>query len=210
VDDSRLVRLGAVAGIVFALLYLGALFGVLDLPEGADSDEAVQDAFGPDNRTGIIVGVYMLAAAGLAFLVFLSALVRRLGAVDESPLRGISGAAGVVFVAMLFGAAACWGVLAFATALDELPGPVDVPLARGLTQLGFVLLLIFGLVSAAALIGAASLLGWRSGALPRWLAILGFVVAPLLLLGPFYVPQLLLLIWVVAASAVLFRSPVGA
>jgi hypothetical protein len=60
---------------------------------------------------------------------------------------------------MLYAAAAAWGVLAFATAFDEIPEPVNADVARALTQLGFAMLLIFGLLGAVAM---TLLRPWRS------------------------------------------------
>lgn len=193
-------------GLVFAVAYLASLFGALDLPEGTDSDQAVSAAF-TDDGTGIIVGVYVLAVAGLAFLVFLGGLRAGLRGRDGSRwLADVSFAGGLVFVAMLFAAAASWGVLALGTALDELPEPVDPALGRTLTNLGFVLLLVFGLLGAALMIAAASVLILRDGMLPRWVGWAGVVVAPLLVLGPFYVPQVLVPLWVAAAAVAAWRG----
>jgi hypothetical protein len=43
----------------------------------------------------------------------------------------------------------------------------------------------------------------RTGLLPRWLALAGFVVAPVLLLAIFFLPLFAWLAWVLAVSAVL-------
>ncbi len=53
---------------------------------------------------------------------------------------------------------------------------------------------------------AAALAILRGVAGPRWLAWLGLGVAPLLLLGPFYLPQLLVPLWVIAAAVGLGRG----
>jgi len=42
---------------LFAVFYVASLFGVLDIPEGSDSDAAVQAAF-VDDRGQIVLGVY--------------------------------------------------------------------------------------------------------------------------------------------------------
>ncbi len=54
----------AIAAVVFAVLYTAALFGVMDLAEGADSDAAVRAALADSGeRAGVIAGVYLLAGA---------------------------------------------------------------------------------------------------------------------------------------------------
>jgi hypothetical protein len=195
-----------VSGTLFAVAYVASLFGVLDLPEGVDSDAAVQAAFA-DDQVRIIIGVYLLAVAGLAFLHFLAVLRAWLrDIVGGETSADVAFAGGVIYVAMLFAASGMWGVLAFGTALDELPEPVDATLARTLTNLGFMLLLVFGLLAAAAMVLATSIAVLRARRAPRWLGWSGMVAAPLLLLGPFYVPQLLVPLWVVATSVGLARA----
>ena len=193
--------------MVFAILYVASLFGVLDIPDGSDSDEAVRDAF-VDDRGQIVLGVYLLGIAGLFFLWFLGGLHARLR--EEATGRALAAVVltgGLVYVAMLYAAAATWGVLAFATAFDEIPEPVNADVARSLTQLGFVMLLIFGLLGAATMILAASVAILRDRLPGRWLGWAGLPVAVLLLLGPFYAPQLLVPLWVaVTAVTLLWRS----
>lgn len=201
-------RAAAVGGVLFAVLYVASLFGVLDIPDGSDSDAAVRAAF-VDDRAQIVVGVYLLALAGLGFLWFLGGLHARLREqATGRTLTAVVLAGGLVYVVMLYAAAATWGVLAFATAFDEIPEPVNADVARTLTQLGFVMLLIFGLLGAAAMIVAASAAILRDRLPARWLGWAGLPIAALLLLGPFYAPQLLVPLWVAVASiALLWRAP---
>lgn len=201
-------RLGGVAGVGFAALYFIAMFGVLDLPEGADSDEEVINLVSGEGQTRGIVGVVLLAAAGTLFLWFLAALTDVLRTANETLTR-LASLSGSVFVAMLSIATACFGVLPLATALDELSDDVSAEVARVLTQLGFVALLLLGLFAAATLVLSASAAILTSRVLPRWIAWLGLIVGPLLFLGAFWVPQLLLLVWAAATGVVLARRGVS-
>lgn len=193
--------------MLFAALYVASLFGVLDIPDGNDSDAAVRAAF-VDDRSRIVIGVYLLGVAGVFFLWFLGGLHARLR--EEATGRALAAvvlAGGLVYVAMLYAAAATWGVLAFATAFEEIPEPVNADVARALTQLGFVMLLIFGLLGAGTMIVAASAAILHDRLPSRWLGWAGLPVAALLLLGPFYAPQLLVPLWVAAtAVALLWRT----
>ena len=82
----------------------------------------------------------------------------------------------------------------------------NATLARTLTNLGFMLLLVFGLLAAAVMVLATSIALVRARHAPRWLGWSGLVAAPLLLLGPFYMPQLLVPLWVLAAAVGLART----
>src|SRR5687768_215243 len=92
-------RPAIVSAGLFAVAYVVSLFGVLDLPEGTDSDAAVQAAFA-DDQARIIAGVYLLAVAGLAFLHFLAVLRARLRDVGAGTSGDVAFAGGVVYVAM--------------------------------------------------------------------------------------------------------------
>lgn len=59
---------------------------------------------------------------------------------------------------------------------------------------------------AALSIAAASAAIVRGRLAPRWVGWIGLAVAPLLLLGPFYVPQILLPLWVGVAAFGSWRS----
>lgn len=201
-----------IAALAFALFYIAALFGVMDLPEEGDTDAAVLATYTDSGkRAGLTAGVYLLAAAGLSFLWFLASLRARLRPHAGDALATVALAGGLVYVAMLFTAGAAFGVLPLAIGVGELESEaVDPDLARVLVQLGFTILLIYGLLAAAVMVLATSLAAVRDAVLPRWLAIAGFVVAALLLLGPVYAPQLLVPIWAVAIAVALARRPVVA
>ena len=64
-------------------------------------------------------------------------------------------------------------------------------------------LFVLALVAAAAMTLAASILALYSGALPRWLAYLGFAATAAGLLSFFVWPSLLVLAWIALASVYL-------
>lgn len=201
-----------IAALAFAAFYIAALFGVMDLPEEADSDAAVLATYTESaKRTGLTVGVYLLAGAGLSFIWFLASLRARMRPPDvDARLSTIAHAGGLVYVAMMFTAGAAFGVLPLAIGVGEFEvEALDPALARVLVQLGFTILLIYGLLAAAVMVLATSLGALKTGVLPRWLAIAGFVVSALLLLGPVYLPQLLVPLWAVVVGGALARRPAG-
>ena len=209
-NEQPRTLLTAIAPVTFAGLYFASLFGVMDLPETDYGDAEVIALYADaDKRLGNIVGVYFLAAAGVAFLVFLASLrdAARIGRSAQSWLATLALAGGVIYCAMLFAAAAAFGVVPLAVAVGGIDAAaVDADLARMFWQLGYVLLLVFGLVAAAVMVVAASLDARTTGALPRWLAWAGLPLAALLLLGPAYMPQFLVPLWTVAVGIALRRG----
>src|SRR5262245_1168198 len=206
-------RIGAAAGTVFALcLFVGV--ALLEIPRGATDQELVSWWSDTGNQATAVVSMYLFVLAGLSFLVFLAKLRSRLleaeGGAGE--LTSLAFASGVVFVAMLFVAAASRGVIGFAAlspANDEtLPGPDTL---RYLPQIGYAVTGTAGLLSAALTVTVTSILVIRTGVFGRWLAWLGAVVvaivavAAALLSAVFAIPALL--VWALATSVALWRRP---
>ena len=81
----------------------------------------------------------------------------------------------------------------------------DPDLVRVLPQLASLLLLLGGGFAGILLLLATSILIFRTGVLPRWLAWFGIVVAIALVFDVTYMNIVPLLAWVVGASIVLLR-----
>ena len=202
-------RFGPLAGLAFAVLYAAfTLTPLMELPEGAYSDQRVIALYADaGSRTGIVVGGLIVGLAGVVLLVFLADLRRRLadGAADAT-LPSLAFGAGLIYVVMLFVAGNAWAGYATGIAVGELPAPQDATLLRVLSDSGFGLLLIYGLLAAAALVLATSLCARRTDLLPTSLIKSGYVIAPLLCLGFAWVPQFLLPLWVAAVSIAFLRQ----
>ncbi|CAN5759396.1 hypothetical protein BH23CHL2_BH23CHL2_06850 [soil metagenome] len=201
-------RFGAIAGILFAVLFT---IGVIlpDLPSGGES-AAVVDEFYADsgNRMIVIVASYLIVLAGLAFLGFLSEIYRGLRRAegDSGSLATMALAAGVLFTGMLYASSSAWG---------NVPGGVELggeeqpnsEIAIWFTQLGYGDLLLYGMFAAIAVIVPTSVLVLRTGVLPRWQAWTGFACAFLLLFGVMFLPMIALPIWAIATSVAMLKSP---
>jgi hypothetical protein len=169
-------RRGARSAIAFAVLYLAGIIPLGDLLGSfGDSDETFVRYFAEDgNRIGTVIGGAGLALAGLAFLWFLSHL--RLVIEGPGPLPGVVGAAGSTFVALLLCGAAALVAVPYARTFGGAYGE-DAILTGSealLPQLGYVLVAVFAMWMAAALILAVTLGARAQGLFPRWLVRVGF------------------------------------
>ena len=192
---------------LFALLYAVAMFWPT-LPEGAYPDERVLSLLAePGPRAAIVVGGLALIGAGLVFLCWSSALVSRLDPGADWLARAGQGA-GVGYSLLLMLAALSFAGLALGVAVGELPVPQDPFLVRALSDQGFGLLLLPGLLCAAVHVVAVSALARRLGALPGWVTVTGWVIAPLLVLGFTWAPQFLVPLWTLLV-AVTWRGVPG-
>jgi hypothetical protein len=212
---GRLVRLGAVSGILFFLAVLGNFF----TPETPDvNDPAVKIARElADDRTGQIASSYLLGLGALLFLVFIAGLWAHLRAAESERgtstlvLLGGVGTAAIILVASIV-------LYAVVNAAYDQREPAAV---RALFELEEVMFLPIGFTSAVFYLGAAlSGLGHKS--LPAWLGWSAAALAavyPIALLGLFskaddggvlgaifFIAILLNFIWILATSIVMLRA----
>ena len=172
-------RWAALSGIIFVVLMLvGATF-VSDVPKGdASAQEIANYLTDSGNHTRNIIGAYLWVLGGLAFLGFVAGLrsVLRRAEGDPGTLSNLVFGAGVVFTAVWSVSAATIASVAYAVEFSD--ARVSNPdLVTVLPSLGGLLLLLGGGFAGILLLAATSILIFRTGVLPRWLAWLGIVVA---------------------------------
>jgi hypothetical protein len=207
------LRRTMVVGIAFiVLLVAGALLMFSGTPETKSSESAAEQAHkwvaelsSSGNRTAIIVGAYVLIVGGLAWVWFTLGLRAWLA---PGPLVGRAiTSLGVLGAGALFASAMAGASVAGAVAFGNEHVPQDGDVIRIAMGLLFpFLFVVFALVSGA-LIVLLSVVGRRSGVLPRWLgwaAVLGVLGAVIGVVG---IPYLVTLLWFLALCIVgLVRS----
>lgn len=202
-------RVGPLCGLLFTPLYAAFTF-IPVLPEASYSDERVIALYtDPRNVTAITLGSVLMGFAGLALAVFLADMWQRLRTDAHGALATLAFGTGLIYIAMLFVAGTLWVGYAGGGAgpLETAPDVEhSVVLARVLTDMGFGILLIYGLLAASVMVLGTSIVGRRTGVLPRGVAVTGYVVAPLLLLGFAWVPQFLVPLWVLTVSISQLRT----
>jgi hypothetical protein len=205
--ESRWGRLGAVSGIVFAVLFV---LGILlpGLPN-SDEPEAFSDFYANGgDRAMVVVSAYLLIFAGIAFLAFAANLYRgmREAEGDSGSLATVALGAGIVFVTMLYSGAASWANVPAGIEFGGEAQPAnEIPI--WFNQLGFGQIMAPGMFAAITVIVCTSILVLRTAVLPRWLAWTGFVCAPVLVLGVVFLPMIALPIWTVATGVAMLKSP---
>jgi hypothetical protein len=210
-DTGRGLRLGGIAAIAFAVLFVVGFLLVSDTPEGDESNaQWLRYYADSDNRRMIVIGAFVLALAAVAFLVFLGVLRERLRNTG-SGLEWVGTtafASGLVFVAMLAVATLGTGSAAASVEFGDSPLVRDADVLRTFESLGFGALVLFGAASAGLLILTSSVAASRGALLPRWLVVTGYVVGVIVILGGlFFIPLALFVLWMIAVGIVLLRSP---
>jgi hypothetical protein len=127
---------------------------------------------------------------------------RRVVRAEGDPARwtALAFGAGVASAALLLASASLYITPASTARQEEFP--FDPSTANAFANAGFALLACSTMTGALVALGT-SIVAYRTGLLPRWLAFTGFLVAPLLLFAVLFFPLFLWLAWVLAVSLVL-------
>ncbi len=216
-DDARWERVAAGMGIAAVILFLVGSFIPGAFPQPGDPVEEIQ-SFYQEKRTALLVGYIVLGLGAVAFVWFLGAFRAALGRAEgpSARLTSVTFAGGILQLVngIVGGAVSLAVVFGGAAAADPSLSHLAFNMANISTaSYGFTI---------ALFIGASSLLAIRTGVLPRWLALLGFVTVAVGLIGTLtifsdegffspggaygYVGFALFSIWLIAVSITLMQA----
>jgi hypothetical protein len=199
-SNLRTPRAAAVAGIVFSLL-LGAALVLIRVSVPSDPREAGEWLTDSSRRAAAAVALNLVPFAGIAFLWFLGVVRDRVGQQEDRFFATVVLGSGLLFIGMLFVAAAVAGGLLSDPVIEgrRIPSYDAWGLGRRLT---FTLLNVYALRMGAVFILSTTTIGLRIQILPRWLGVAGYVVGVALLVGVGLTVwmNLLLPAWVLALS----------
>jgi hypothetical protein len=207
--NGNLLRLGGLCGLLCVVVMIPAyLVGTPDAP--ATAAEA-GSYFGSPLGTFVLANGVLPIFHVFFFLFFLGALRGLLARAEgeAGALASVALAGGAVFAALTsagFAAEVLYPAAAMRFGAFE-PDAAFVYASLALSSW----LYHFCQVGTSAMVAAASLISLGTGALPRWLALAGFVVALVTLLH-FLVPLLAALVgllWIAAVSALMLAGGVG-
>jgi hypothetical protein len=176
---SRLTtpRAAAVAGILFSVLLIASLV-ILRLAIPADPRDAGRWLAG-DVRS-IELALTLLPFAGIAFLWFIGVVRDRLGEYEDRLFATVFLGSGLLFLAMLFSSAAIAGgiLIAYGASPTALLDSETYAFARAAT---FVIINTYAIKMAGVFMISTATLFLRTKVTPRWMALLGYALALLLL-----------------------------
>lgn len=198
-------RLHALAGVLAVALWAVGLLVYLGLtPQPpAHASGAVVLAWAQNHTNPIILGAWIFMVGWLCFVWFAGILRERLAAREDAGTFSSIAFGGAV-AAAIFGIGMPAGDLVIAIDKNDVD-PATAGTLHHLTDLFFVGAELSLVLFLAAVVAAA----WRTGALPRWWAILSALLAAVLLIGPIGWAGLMFgtPVWVLGTTALLFRRP---
>jgi hypothetical protein len=193
----RTSRGAAVAGIIFAVFLITAL--VL-LRVSVPASPEVPGAWLTDSRrrTAVATALNLIPFAGIAFLWFIGVLRDRIGEREDRLFATVFLGSGLLFVGMLFVAAAVAGAT-IGAASSARPDADVLNLSRNLTG---SLLNVYSMRMAAVFTLTTVNIARRTAIVSRWLILAGLACALTLLVGIGISPwvELLFPAWILALS----------
>lgn len=208
-SSLRTPKAAAVAGILFSVLLVAAL-GLFRLSVPADPLDS--GAWLARNAGVVALALNLMPFAGIAFLWFIGVLRDRLGHHEDRFFATVFFGSALLFLGMLFASAAVIGavVIVFTAEPDTMMNSTTLHLARALA---YNLANVYAVKMAGVFMISLSTMILRTRIAPRWIAILGFVLALILILGSYYIAWcfLVLPVWVLLISVHIlidnYRSP---
>ena len=195
----RTPRAAALAGIVFSVLLIASLV-LLRISTPADPASAGEWLKDPAQRTAVSVGLNLVPFAGIAFLWFIGVIRDRIGQHEDRFFATVFLGSGLLFVGMLFVAAAfAGGLTAAASGASGAPGADTLALGRNATA---ALLNVYAMRMAAVFTLTTVTIARRTKIIAPWLRAAGIATALLLLVGVGISAwfELLFPIWILALS----------
>ena len=174
----------AIAGIVFSVLLLTMLWL---LRRSVPADPLDSGAWIATDSQTVAIALNLVPFAGVAFLWFIGVLRDRLGQQEDRFFATVFFGSALLFLAMLFAAAAIGGaVLLMASSAD--PDQLrNSPIFHFARATAYIIANAYAVKMACVFMISTSTVVIRTGIAPRWIAILGFLLACILLVGSFYI-----------------------
>lgn len=198
----RTPRAAAVAGMAFAILFVGAIiFLRLAYPFVDIADLSFQ----PDESTVTFgrIAVALVPFAGIAFLWFIGVIRHLLGTSEDRLFSTVFLGSGYLFIALTFMATAVVGAL-IAVYAAKLPVEPGTRMVMG--TIVSDLLTTYAARMGAVFTLAVTTLSRRTRVIPTWLVVLGYLAGLSMMLAPIGVRyvEMLFPVWVAIYSVHVF------
>lgn len=176
-------RAAAIAGIVFSVLLIGGL-SLFRLSVPANPLET--GGWLKTRSNSVALALNVVPFAGIAFLWFIGVLRDRLGEHEDRFFATVFLGSGFLFIGMLFVSAAIAGgiLLAYEAKPTGLLDSATFTFARAAT---YEIMNLYAMKMAGVFMITASTLVIRIGFSPRWIALLGYACALLLVFSGRYI-----------------------
>jgi hypothetical protein len=195
----RTPRAAAIAGILFAVLYSTA-WVLIRLSIPADALEASD--WLDQQAKNLSLAMSLIPFAGLSFMWFMGVVRDRMGRQEDQFFSTLFFGSGYLYLAMTFASAAMAGGVLVLYALE--PGLPDYSRVYSLAlAVSNRLNSVYAMRMAGAFMTVLGTIWVRTGVMPRWLALVTYLLAIVLLISIGFTPWVILVFpaWVLIISA---------
>lgn len=201
-------KAAAIAGIVFSIL-LTTIFWLLrrSLPsDPLDHGEWLATSSGT-----AAIGLNLFPFAGIAFLWFIGVLRDRLGVLEDQFFATVFLGSAVLFLAMLFASAAIIGGVIFLASTVDPRDLINSTTFKYARAVAYIVMNVYAIKMAGVFMISTSTVVIYTGIVTRWIAILGYCLALILLLGSYYISWsvIVLPLWVLLVSLYILIDNLG-
>jgi hypothetical protein len=176
-------KAAAIAGIAFSVLLLAILWL---LRRSVPADPLDSGAWIATESDAVVVALNLIPFAGVAFLWFIGVLRDRLGEQEDRFFATVFLGSALLFLAMLFAAAAIAGAVMLMASADGPDQLIDSSVFHFARATVYIIANAYAVKMACVFMISTSTVVIRTGIAPRWIAILGFLLACILLVGSYY------------------------
>jgi hypothetical protein len=177
-------KAAAIAGIAFSLLLLLILWL---LRTSIPADPLEPGAWLATDTRAITVALNLVPFAGVAFIWFIGVLRDRLGQLEDRFFASVFFGSALLFLAMLFAAAAVIGAVMLVASVSEPNELINSATFRFARAVSYIIMNVYAIKMAAVFMISTSTVVIRTGIAPRWIAFLGLLLAVILLIGSFFI-----------------------
>jgi hypothetical protein len=192
-------KAAAIAGIVFSVLLITIM---LLLRRSIPADPLEGGVWLTTQRTSVTFALNLVPFAGVAFLWFVGVLRDRLGEKEDRLFATVFLGSALLFLAMLFAAAAIAGAVMLVAAITDPSVLIDSMTFRLARATAYIITNVYALKMAGVFMISTCTVVLYTGVAPRWIAVLGYGLACILLIGSSYISWgfALLSFWVFLVS----------
>ena len=208
VPGLRAPRAAAIAGLAFGVLYILSTYVLTIRPPDGLSVSDFPDWYTEATSNLSIVSLYLAPLAGIAFLWFIAVIRNRIGEREDRFFATVFIGSGLLFVALFWAAGATVASLVPVSRTDTAGAPdlATFDLLRSLASSFFA----YATRAASIFVIVTSTIAFGTGAFPRWLVGIGYLIAlvQFFAAGLLDVAVLLFPVWVMVLSATILIGDV--
>jgi hypothetical protein len=201
-------KAAAIAGIVFSVLLIAILWLIR---RSVPADALDTGAWVATESRTVALALNLVPFAGVAFLWFIGVLRDRLGQQEDRFFATVFFGSALLFLAMLFAAAAVAGAFILVASSAELNELINSSTFRFARATAYIITNVYAIKMAGVFMISTSTVVIYTEIAPRWIAILGYVLACILLLGSYYISWsfAVLPLWVALVSIHILIDDMG-